>query len=34
MERIIFVPWERVSLVIPEKQDLEIMKYDYEKNIS
>lgn len=25
MERIVFVPWERVSLVIPEKQDFDIM---------
>ncbi len=25
MERIIFVPWERVSLVIPEKQDFDVM---------
>ncbi len=33
MERIIFVPWERVSLVIPEKQDLEIM-YRWINNIN
>ncbi len=25
MERVVFVPGERVSLVIPEKQDLEVM---------
>ena len=25
MERIVFVPWERVSLVVPEKQDFELM---------
>lgn len=25
MERVVFVPWERVSLVIAEKQDLETM---------
>jgi len=25
MERIIFINWERISLVIPEKQDLEVM---------
>lgn len=25
MERVVFVPWERVSLVITEKQDFEVM---------
>lgn len=25
MERIVFVPWERISLVIPEKEDLDVM---------
>lgn len=25
MERIIFIPWENVSLVVPEKEDFEVM---------
>ncbi len=33
MERVVFVPGERVSLVIPEKQDLEIM-YRWINNIN
>ncbi len=33
MERIIFVPWDRVSLVIPEKQDFEVM-YKWINNIN